>query len=292
MAISLIATNLGTLSVLGPLYGIFVVLFMVSTYGFMQRARRHSTGVSAMWTSPLFLASLVFFLAITTGWILNIARSFAAFIYYQGGTAPAAFYGDPSEWSDIAALSCVLVTLVTGDTVLVYRVRVIWNRRISITVFPALCVIVTIGLDIANIMHHVHYHVGEDLHEALSGPYSIGPIVLTLCNNLSCSGLIAWRVWQQHKKTQEQTLAYNVKMILMLIIESAAIYAAWGIMLLVALQTGSSIVYTFSDTWGPVTGIAFMLINVNSILGWTNPDYRKSTDRSDLESRARDFRES
>ncbi|KAF9007722.1 hypothetical protein BDZ89DRAFT_1079303 [Hymenopellis radicata] len=128
MAVNLVDASLAGICVECLLYGICVVLFSASTY---LHALRHSRGLKPgqrtsrylkpatgpMWT-PIFIGTIVAFLAVTGQWISSVLRLFQAFRLYDDGNSPLEFYADRSQPSNIVKMTFILVALLVCDVML------------------------------------------------------------------------------------------------------------------------------------------------------------------------------
>ncbi|KAF9027348.1 hypothetical protein BDZ89DRAFT_987386 [Hymenopellis radicata] len=278
MVVNLVDASLAGICVESLLYGICVVLFSASTY---LHALRHSRGAKPgqrtsrylkpatgpMWT-PIFIGTIVAFLAVTGQWISSVLRLFQAFRLYDDGNSPLEFYADRSQPSNIVKMTFILVALLVCDVMLIYRLWVVWNFNRLVMSVPSLTIVgmtaSAIGI-IYNISRSVHGPV-TDIFTSAAGQWIIGDIVFTFSTTMYCTAMITYRIWSINRLVEGSGGGLNS--VMALIAESAALYAVWTLFFLITFLSQSSLEVFCLDTIGHVSTIATLLINVRVGLGW------------------------
>lgn len=188
------------------------------------RIRRRVSWVMVAIVNLLGALSVVS-VAVTTG----ILMSEAAFV--EQGNRPED-YNDP-PWDAIVKCTVADVVALLADTVLLYRVWVVYGRKMRVMWFPLLmflggivCTILQLFLQIVNV------------HNPDFGPYqwaavnmSVGPgIVLTpfwastAALNAYCTTMLIWRIWKASKKGENGTLARQLQFLVRILMESGILY--------------------------------------------------------------------
>ncbi|KAJ7083419.1 hypothetical protein C8R44DRAFT_991993, partial [Mycena epipterygia] len=115
----------------GFFYGIYFNLFSTSTYLIVRRSQ--AANASPLYKSMAFLLGCALFLSITGHCIIAVVRIFQAFIFFKGGTAPAAFFGDASrrvgQPTEVAQNAFGAMSVLLSDLMVMHRLWVISNRN-------------------------------------------------------------------------------------------------------------------------------------------------------------------
>ena len=212
-------------------------------------------------TTPLILANLLLPLTITTHWVLSLVRAVDAFERADKGQSARAYYDDLTSTLFVVKTAFVILTLIVGDGVMLYRMRTVFKYNRSTVVFPLCCTFGFIACGIGTVFQFSKLSTNRNVFLA-----SIG-IVFTFITNVYCSAFIAWKIYKVNAATTS-LIGKGLGGITAIIVESALIYTAWTIMFMGAYLSSSNLVYIFADTIPVITGISFMLINVRIGLGW------------------------
>ncbi|RDX48183.1 hypothetical protein OH76DRAFT_680989 [Lentinus brumalis] len=301
--VALVEVNLATVCVQSALYGVFFVLAVTSLVVLIARHKREHapsqlpTGTSqsqvvllGLWKSPLFIATVILLLTITANWCLIVYRAFQAFIHFQGGTNPAGFYIDVANPTALTLNAIPTVTVVTCDSMVIYRTWVIWNRRNAVAVLPTLT---TISLTVCSIM--IVFIIGKDkstqspnltpwLYAAYtltfmyvvspySGTFTVILMGVVNSNNIYGTGMIVYKITAANRALRRVgsiSGGMKVQGTLGILIESAALYASWTLFFFITYLTKSTVNALANDCFPPVSGIALMLITVRVGLGWAH----------------------
>ncbi|TFY58658.1 hypothetical protein EVJ58_g6285 [Rhodofomes roseus] len=224
--VALVTVNLATVALESVLYGIFLVLASASVYFNVSRSAsaRRPRGRRCWLLDPISVGSALISLTITGHWITTIARLFDAFVNCNGGATPLEYYSTIWLSSEAAQSSFLIATLILCDSMLIYRLWVVWGYNYVVAILP-------------------------------------------MCALLGFCGGIAYRVWLARKAITPFGGSYLMD-ILSTMVESATLYASYAIFFLITYRAKSNVQFFTIDTLCPVTGIAFMLINVRVGLGW------------------------
>lgn len=261
--ISIISVSVTSLAIESLLFGCFLLLSSTSCYLLLAKERhsdRPKNKLAAL-TTPLILANLLLPLTITTHWVLSIVRAVDAFVKSDSGSSARVYYEDLTSTLFVVKTGFVILTLIVGDSVMLYRMRTVFKYNRSTVVFPLCCTCGFIACGIGTVFQFSKLSTNRNVFLA-----SIG-IVFTFITNVYCSAFIAWKIYRVNAATTS-LIGKGLGGITTIIVESALIYTAWTIMFMGAYLSSSNLVFIFADTIPVITGISFMLINVRIGLGW------------------------
>ncbi|KAH9934353.1 uncharacterized protein B0H18DRAFT_556634 [Fomitopsis serialis] len=281
--VPLVSANVATIFMESFFYGIFFVLSISSIYLLTYRQKRmlqtthpiHAAApvFSALCKTPMFLGAIALSITITAHWILTCIRAFQAFVHFEDGTDPLAFYGDLKQMTEVVKTGFLMTSLVIGDAMVIYRLWIIWNRRLSIVIFPLCTLAGLTACGVGITYQFTQYYPGENVFVSQAGRWITSDCAFTLCTNVYSTTLIAYRVWNSQRHVKAYTGA-NVLSMLATFVESAALYTSWTTFFFISYQTHSNLQFTAVDTWAEMSGISFMLINVRVGLGWAQTGSR------------------
>jgi len=276
------------------LYGAFTALFGMSIYLSIRREQlyppprtgRNSIRVSHYMT-PMFIAGLFLYLWITAHWIFTVVSSIDAFIIYGGRDGhyqPPGFQSDATQVVFLIQTLTLMATLVTGDTVMVYRLWRVWHPRRGVMIFPLMTLlglIVSCAFLIHSIVLFPVGAVGELALDEWGKPILV-VYAFTISTTFYCTGMIGWRVWKVNGSPTGRTTGDHLMHFLAVFIESAAMYSAWELMFVVCyeLQNLSTIMFIIGPA---MVGISFTLLSVRVHLRWIHEH-----DTSQIMSRSQD----
>ncbi|KAJ7596395.1 hypothetical protein C8J56DRAFT_773606 [Mycena floridula] len=276
-SVSILSANLAAVAVESLLYGAFVILAVISI---SLSLYRHSLYLSirpgqCRWklstlVTPMFLGAIGLVVTITGHWIITVLRMFDAFVTYNHGETPTAYYADISKTTEVVKTGLLMATLVLSDIMIVYRMWIVWHHNRYVMIFPVLSIL---GLTVCGIgvtYQFYKYDPTASIFESEAGRWIRSDCVLTLATNLYSTGMIVWRLWSTDRKIKSIRSSGTsiVQRALVLIIESAAIYTTWTIIYIIAYELHAEVEATFDNAWPAVAGISFMLIKVRVGLGW------------------------
>ncbi|EGN92090.1 hypothetical protein SERLA73DRAFT_79886 [Serpula lacrymans var. lacrymans S7.3] len=288
--VSLVSANLAAVCIESFLYGIFFVLSMSSVFLLIVRHRSQYTQYPAksrrsILTSPIFVGTILLFITVTTHWIITFLRLFQAFLLYERGTSPLSFYGDLSQATEVVKTGFVMATISISDAMLVcqtdgicvtftefptqiYRLWLIWNHKLSVIILPLFTLMGLTVCGVGATYQLTLYHIEKKLYMSQAGRWVTSDCVFTLCTNIYT--MIAWKVWRTNKASRTHGYTQGSLLpILATLVESAALYTLWSIFFFATYQSHTNLHSTILDTWSPVAGIAYTLINVRVGLGHT-----------------------
>ncbi|KAJ6530751.1 hypothetical protein B0H19DRAFT_1273722 [Mycena capillaripes] len=131
--ITILPANLACLILESFLYGLFLLLFISTIY--LLAMRRTLTGTTR--TAKYHLPSLVFL----GHWSIVIYQAFFAFIHLGSVAAEDAFYADLAQKAEVAKAVLLSLAILLGDSLVTYRLWVIWGGNLKIVIFPIFALI-------------------------------------------------------------------------------------------------------------------------------------------------------
>ena len=272
--ISFLNCVIASLALSSALWGIFFFLSIASTYYLLDRFRETAHGgLQSQKTEKrlgmLLLASGLIFTFVTGHWIMTVCIFFNAFAVYDDGNRPQYYYTYAGQHSEAVQTAFLLATLITVDSILIYRLWMVWNRRILAIVFP----IVSLSGLVVGGAFQVYYFAAANVEGGANDP-TLARWILANCSfilttNVYCTTMIVWRVWSTKRDTVKAgSISENSLYALHAFIESAAIYALWTIFYFIVYAAGSNLSAPGTDCHAIFAGISFMLNNTR--VGFAN----------------------
>jgi len=218
---------------------------------------------------------------------LNFSRIIEAFVIHrndEGG--PASYFNILSNFSNMFGSALYLLQTLIGDGFLLYRLAIVWGHDWRIVGFPLVLLSGSTASAIGTLYSFAKASAGVVFRETLSR-WIISFFVLTLATNLICTSLIATKIWKINRFTAHIIDDNNLKPVMLVILESGAIYSCTLITLLVCYLTGSWAQYLLLDAVSPIVGIVFSMVILRLGMKLSEPDgttveFRDTSTRSTL----------
>ncbi|KAF7353848.1 hypothetical protein MVEN_01070400 [Mycena venus] len=248
-------------------YGIYIVLFITSVYLLFTVQSRGLRRGSSIFLSPILCGGSVLFIAVTGHWVLTIDRLFLAFANVESGANPLLFYGDFSQVTQIAQSSFLLASLAIVDALFVHRLWTVWRHNPAVMVFPTLTLLGLVVSAVGVMYDFSQFKPGDSVDELANG-WIIADCAFTVLTNIYCTSFIAWRLWRVQsilKPVGGRTLLS----VLAIIVESAALSAAWAIFFILTYVVRSNLRFLV-DVTPAIVGTTNMLIYVRVGMGWAH----------------------
>ncbi|KAJ6537731.1 hypothetical protein B0H19DRAFT_1270145 [Mycena capillaripes] len=271
MAFALIAVNLATLALSTLFYGIYLVLFFISMYLRLRRYNATHTSHksrqnSSVFKSTVFISAILLFLVVTAHWTTIVYRSFIAYVALQKGDGDEAeaFFNDHTQISEVIQSCFISLAVFIGDSLIIHRLWVVWNYSKLVLVVPAVSIITL------SVGSFVSLNITSHSTDVFGNPWLKISTFLTLITNIYCTAFITWKIWTITKESMPH-LSYGTSLshLLVIIVESAGIYACWAVLFAVTYGTQSNLQSTVIQTAPALVGIVNALIHTRVGLGWT-----------------------
>jgi len=271
--------NLAALACESLLYGMYFVLFISSMYLLVVRslASRKSHYVSAgraksrsalrdsVFRSTVFIAAICLFCVVTAHWITTVYRAFLAFIYFRDGDAATEFYADISQVTELIHKGLLLLSILIGDCLIIHRLWVVWERRWPVVLFP---IFMLVALALCSIITVFTVSLKDTATDFFSDPWLTTNCFITLVTNVYSTGFITYKIWNISAQPVGRIGASKLRDFLVIVVESAALYASWVIVYTATFRAGSLVQYAVIQCAPAVVGIVNALIHTRVGLGW------------------------
>ncbi|KAJ7106508.1 hypothetical protein C8R44DRAFT_805438, partial [Mycena epipterygia] len=244
----------------GFFYGIYFNLFLTSTYLIVRRSQ--VANACPLYKSMAFLLGCALFLAVTGHCIIAVVRIFQAFIFFEGGSAPAAFFDEVgrkvSQPTEVAQNAFGTMSILLNDLMVMYRLWVVSNHNKLAIAFPTLTLV---GVTVCGTLVVVDARKEENIALVVSATPGF---ILTFIP----TGVIFWKLWAITKDFPPTPGKHsNIRDFLFMIIESAAVYTSWTLVYAGLHQSNSPVQFIFFIALPPLGGITNALIQVRMALG-------------------------
>ncbi|KZT02783.1 uncharacterized protein LAESUDRAFT_684617 [Laetiporus sulphureus 93-53] len=272
--VPVLSANLATAVMESLFYGIFLVLSFFSMYILQYRRSQVSSlppnpraTRNMVYLTPMSIAAVCLLITNTAHWIIMVYRLFQAFLYYEKGTQPVEFYKDASQPSEVTQTAVLMISLIIGDAMIIYRLWIVSGYNWYIAIFPSSTLVGLAVCTVGSIYELTRSRAGGDIFFAPTGHWITANCVFTLCTNVYSTAMIACKIWHANKEAKRFG-GSSLMGVTGILVESAALYTAWTILFFVTYSIQSNLQSTCSETYCAVAGIAFMLINVRVGMGW------------------------
>ncbi|KAJ3934723.1 MAG: hypothetical protein NXY57DRAFT_1106944 [Lentinula lateritia] len=247
------------------LYGAYTVIFALTVWILVwRRPAGQSINKLLLWTS------IVMFVLATMHISINYARVFMAFITYRNAEGgPAAFFNILSNFTQVFGSAIYVTQTLVGDSVVLVRCYIVWGRRWYIVACPALLLLGSTASGIGILYSFAHIEDAEVFALQLQD-WIVSFFSLTLSTNFICTALVAYRIWYVNRAVINFT-HHSWNPVMLLVIESGAIYSATLLSLLILYKTESWFQYVLLDAISPIVGLVFSMIIVRIGLGLMAP---------------------
>ncbi|KAF5381651.1 hypothetical protein D9615_005471 [Tricholomella constricta] len=265
MAFTKEESKLAAIFVQTLLYGAYTVVFGMTYYVLVHKRPPGQRVKKTM----LSIAILTFVLA-TMQVGVNYARIIKAFVIFKdepGG--PGAFFDHLAEFTQLFGSTIYIAQTIVGDSVVVLRCYLVFGRKFSIVAFP---IVLLFGSTLTG--GGILYSFAKVIPEAnvfvlQLSQWFLAFLSMTLATNIICTSLVAYRIWAINRKAISFS-EDSLRPIMLLVIESGAIYSATLITLLILYEAKSWFQYVLIDAVSPIVGLVFSMIIVRIGLGLTN----------------------
>ncbi|KAJ7018837.1 hypothetical protein C8F04DRAFT_1149938, partial [Mycena alexandri] len=268
MSPSLISANLVLFTTAGLFYGMYLVLFSISIYLLVRRhgvantsQEPHKKG--SILKSTVFLSAILLFVVITAHWIATVYRAFIGFVSIQVRFEVEMFFSDFARPSAVVQDTFLALSFVIGDSMIIYRLWVVWAHKKRVLVVP------TLTLTAFAIGCFISTSVVAHNSNVFSDPWLKYTPILTLITNVYCTSFIGWKIWTVTRFSLPSGET-KLRHFLVIVVESAALYALWAVLFVVAFETKSNLQLIVIQAGPELIGVVNALIMTRVGLGWTS----------------------
>ncbi|KAJ6461695.1 hypothetical protein C8R45DRAFT_841932 [Mycena sanguinolenta] len=222
---------------------------------------------SARRGTPIVIGALMLLVTITGHWILTVDRGFLAFIYLADTLGPEGFYGDLSQTTEVVKTGFLVTTLAIGDALIIHRLWTVWSHNNYIILLPIALLTGVAASGVGITYQFTQYKPGQNVFLSEAGRWITSDTAFTLCTNVYSTGksiqdcpFIAWPIWSRERAVKQYG-GPSLKSVLIIIVESAALYTVWTTFFLASYLSRSNLQFMAADCWPAMTGISCMLIH-------------------------------
>ncbi|KAG1819079.1 uncharacterized protein BJ212DRAFT_1298350 [Suillus subaureus] len=270
---SLLALFLETL-----FYGVFLTLYCLTLFILLRKSGINQQLLIPVATMLLCIATAVSALVTPLAESLNtvapqhlivdFVRVLEAFVFDADKMSADAYYSNlaaPLEYAktalyvtQTAPADCVFFRVTRSSSpISVWRCYVLNDRSLFVAV-PGLIVLCTNAVTGYIIVWSLSQANSSSTVFTTAHAWITTFFTLTMITSFTCTTLIAWRIYRTRRFMSGGFAAYLP--ILIVIVESGAIYATGVLSILVTYLSGSNGQYAVLDTVSPIMGIVFCLI--------------------------------
>ncbi|KAF9460683.1 hypothetical protein BDZ94DRAFT_891099 [Collybia nuda] len=216
---------------------------------------------AAIWLFTFSTLDLIF------GFQLNIS---AFFIAKDG---PTAYFTETSNWVNVMKLITFIAQTFMADSILLYRCWIIYNRRWKVVIIPILMWLAETVCGAIAVSIETTLGNSSILTRTLA-PFIISMLTLTLSTNILVTSLMVFRIRliqininQLMMDGARAPTSPTIRNVLLILIESGAVYTAAILMLLCTYIIAHNASYLISDCLVQIIGIVFNLILIRVARG-------------------------
>ncbi|KAJ3720725.1 hypothetical protein DFJ43DRAFT_1004861 [Lentinula guzmanii] len=257
-------------------YGVFLTTFMMCLHGLLYSPthRFHLKPYFKVNYRMLIAAYLMFIFA-SLDVAFGLCHNINAFVTMNGngsGNGPEnaeKVFGDMGNWLNVMKFVDYVVQTFVGDTILIYRCYLVWDRTWYV-IIPSvlLCLAETVcGCMVAVI--EASPESGGSLNSSTISPFITSMLSITLATTILTTSLIVYRLWnvQSHSQTllhfqQERKLDFGHSIYVM--VESGLLYTLSLVILFAVYITSSNAELGVSDSVVQIIGITFNMIIIRT----------------------------
>ncbi|KAI3602312.1 hypothetical protein WG66_011310 [Moniliophthora roreri] len=211
----------------------------------------------------LAVTTIVLFVLITMRMVLDNKAAVEAFTNDPVTPNAAEIYYTSFGNGAMFRTGTYIALTIVADIFIVYRVWAVWSRAILPTVAPFLLAVADIISGALFIQSIQELAAGDSPDGKSTATHAIIFYSFTLALNVVCTFLISLRLYIQQRQSAEVKMApsTNLNKLMVIIIESAALYSACLVAMLVPTALGSNVQYCILSM---MPGITFSMIIVRA----------------------------
>jgi len=215
----------------------------------------------------MLLVSLLMFVVATTHIATNFSRIILAFIVNgnaQGG--PSAFFNELSNFTQMFGSTLYVLQTLIGDAMVLYRCYTVWERKLWIIALPVVLLLGSTATGIGILYSFDKVDPQASIFVVQLGHWITAFFSMTFATNVICTALVAYRVWAINRM-QISFRTRHLHSVMLLIVESGAIYSATLLALLILYNVDSWFQYVVLDAVSAIVGIVFSIIMLRIATG-------------------------
>ncbi|KAI0656968.1 hypothetical protein C8Q70DRAFT_1007251 [Cubamyces menziesii] len=222
--------------------------------------------------SPWLPISCLLMLAtIAIDFVTSLIIAYSAFHVGASEFAnPASVYEGPATKISVLQNATTVAVVLISDAIIIYRTYLLWGRSIPVVIVPA---ILFLG-DIA-----IGFWTGWTCARAPTANFIDARAttlvryfyIITVVQNLMCSGLMCYKVWHVQSLFPREYASRSLsstQRVLNILVESAALYCAHLLVVVIANSLRSNVFYIFLPPLPPVAACVFTMLIVRASHSW------------------------
>ncbi|KAG1747585.1 hypothetical protein EDB19DRAFT_1685463 [Suillus lakei] len=237
-------------------YGVFLTLYWLTLFA------SNGNSLSLVATLLLLIATVVSVIkpsrAITQydhfqHLIVDFVRALEAFVFNVDTLEANIYYSNLASPLALTSLSLYITQTALADGVVVWRCYVLHNRSLLVAILGCIVLLTygTSGYYVVWSFSRTH-----PLHNTFASITIF--YTLTMLISVTCTILIAWRIYRTRHFIPEGLVAFLP--VFIVVVESGALYATSVLTLLIVTSAGSNVQYIMLAIIPPIVGITFCLI--------------------------------
>ncbi|EAU89895.2 hypothetical protein CC1G_12899 [Coprinopsis cinerea okayama7 len=243
------------------IYGVYVILFVGAVHLMLRDGSKGGRG------GKFFLFSMFVMFALTTVYTaINVYRFVRAYAQnFDNTMLPVYYFRDFTAWDNFSYVIIIIILVLHADVLVIYRCFVIWGGNYYVIAVPTVLLLFSIAI---NAIAITWFSNPAAMDHALAIKFFMMIYPVNLAQNCLTTGLIAFKIWKQHRFSQKAGLRQSGGLPLMtvarIIIESASIYTLQQLVLLVLHMLNHRAQVIIHATMVPSVGIVFVLIAIRT----------------------------
>jgi len=250
--------------------GAFVILYCLAMWALYLKCQKEKR---INW--PLLSAATLMLILSTMHVGIDLKRVILAFIDFRNAPGgPNAILGDVSNFVYLFKSAVYVFQTTLGDAFVIYRLFIVWGWNWVVIVFPILMLFGGIAAGIGACFSFSIAAASGSIFKITLGHWIVSYFSITIALNVICTSLIAWKIWSINHRSAR---AGDLNSVIIIIVESGAIYSATLLTLLILYEFGNFGQYILLDAVNPIIGITFTLIIIRVSLGLSTSSGRAGT---------------
>ncbi|KAF9527335.1 hypothetical protein CPB83DRAFT_768600 [Crepidotus variabilis] len=242
-ALSVSLTQLTGMFVQAIFFGVLMVTFgfcLNSLFTYRGRMKR-SREVNWLMVSFTTLSFVLAVFDLCLAFYLNLE----VFVFLQGKVDPAKAFSSTSSWISITKSALIHIQVLLGDSMLIYRCWIVWNRS-----FKAILLSLTLWLAAISItVWFVYLEVSIKNHLVISSKLLTPAITtfwaITITLNIITTALLVYCIWRvelsnKSVRSGRSDDPSSLAKVVRYVIESGLLYTVSSIITFIAVVTGSN----------------------------------------------------
>ncbi|KAI0739182.1 hypothetical protein C8Q80DRAFT_235306 [Daedaleopsis nitida] len=182
---------------------------------------------------------------------------------------PAVVYSAVASTTSLVRNSAIVALAIVSDFIMVYRTFIVWASNYTIILVPVGLLLADIAFAVWSTWTLSQTGAGDDAITALVAVRVRYFFFVTFAVNLLCAALICWKIWRVHSNlpaelsSMRRSKSSTVR-VFEVIVETAAIYCAHLLVLIISDSIGSNTFFVFLDPLPPVTALVFTVLIVRT----------------------------